>query len=203
MLPYRSITSYLIPLNAQEKDSPLLGFQNFSMPCLMSTMRESSVNDSMTLKLQRGLTSKNVMPFFSAYARACSVGTCRLKARCSRLPTRIRGTPGACWGKTNRQESGLQKGDRRTREMRTREIHGPVRLSESQCHSWPVSFIYSIRPVISVPFSSSQRKEHSLGAERGSRKWIQIKPESSLKSYFFGSESSLELCSKKMRVKTK
>lgn len=81
-----------------KRSSPLLGLQNFSMPCLISTMRESSVNDSMTLKLQSGLTSKNVMPFFSAYARACSVGTCRLNARCSRLPTRIRGTPGACCG---------------------------------------------------------------------------------------------------------
>ncbi len=30
-----------------------------------------------------------------------------------------------------------------------------------QCHSLPVSFIYSMRPVISVPFSSPQRKEHS------------------------------------------
>lgn len=78
---------------------PLLGLQNFSMPCLMRTMRDSSVNDSMTLKLHSGLTSKKVMPFFSAYALACSVGTCRLKARCKRLPTRIRGTPGACWEK--------------------------------------------------------------------------------------------------------
>lgn len=72
-----------------------------------------------------------------------------------------------------------------------------------QCHSWPVSFIYSIRPVISVPSSSPQRKEQSQGAVRGSRKWIQIKPQSSLKSNYFESESSLERCSKKMRVKTK
>lgn len=138
MLEYhRSIKEHML-----EEDSPLLGFQNFSMPCLISTMRDSSVNDSMTLKLQRGLTSKNVMPFFSAYARACSVGTCRLNARCSRLPTRIRGTPGACWGKTKRQESGLQKGDGRTGEMRTREIHSPVRLSESQKVSQLACLIY-------------------------------------------------------------
>lgn len=82
--------------------SPLLGLQNFSMPCLIRTMRDSSVKDSITLKLHSGLTSKKVMPFFSAYALACSVGTCRLKARCRRLPTRIRGTPGACCqGKIN------------------------------------------------------------------------------------------------------
>lgn len=85
------------PPTSSPVHSPLLGLQNFSMPCLIRTMRDSSVKDSMTLKLHSGLTSKNVMPFFSAYALACSVGTCRLKARCSRLPTRIRGTPGACW----------------------------------------------------------------------------------------------------------
>lgn len=27
-----------------------------------------------------------------------------------------------------------------------------------QCHSWPISFIYSIRPVISVPSSSPQKR---------------------------------------------
>ncbi|TNN71195.1 hypothetical protein EYF80_018543 [Liparis tanakae] len=43
---------------------------NFSIPCLINTMRESSVNDSMTLKLHSGLTSKKVMLFFSAYALA-------------------------------------------------------------------------------------------------------------------------------------
>lgn len=43
-----------------------MGLQNFSMPCLIRTMRDSSVKDSMTLKLQSGLTSKKVMPFFSA-----------------------------------------------------------------------------------------------------------------------------------------
>lgn len=84
--------------------SPLLGLQNFSMPCLIKTMRDSSVKDSMTLKLHRGLTSKKVIPFFSAYALACSVGTCRLKAKCSRLPTRIRGTPGACWKEKKKQK---------------------------------------------------------------------------------------------------
>lgn len=84
--------------------APRLGLQIFSMPCRMSTMRDSSVKDSMTLKLHRGLTSKKVMQFFSAYARACSVGTCRLKARCSRFPTKIRGTPGACWGHRTQQK---------------------------------------------------------------------------------------------------
>ena len=34
--------------------------------CRMSTMRDSSVKDSMTLKLHSGLTSKKVMQFFSA-----------------------------------------------------------------------------------------------------------------------------------------
>lgn len=43
-----------------------LGLQIFSMPCRISTIRESSVKDSMTLKLHRGLTSKKVMQFFSA-----------------------------------------------------------------------------------------------------------------------------------------
>lgn len=52
--------------NQFKKISPLLGFQNFSIPCLISTMRESSVKDSMTLKLHSGLTSKKVMLFFSA-----------------------------------------------------------------------------------------------------------------------------------------
>ncbi len=158
MLVYhRSIKEHML-----EEDSPLLGFQNFSMPCLISTMRDSSVNDSMTLKLQRGLTSKNVMPFFSAYARACSVGTCRLNARCSRLPTRIRGTPGACWGKTRDKKVGYKRGmggPERWERGRYTVLSGWVNLK--QCHSWPVSFIYSMRPVISVPFSSPQRKEHS------------------------------------------
>ena len=52
--------------NKPRGSSPRLGLQNFSMPCLISTMRDSSVNDSMTLKLHRGLTSKKVMLFFSA-----------------------------------------------------------------------------------------------------------------------------------------
>jgi len=57
---------------------PLLGLQSRSIPCLMSTIRASSVKDSVMLKLQRGLTSKNVTPSRSAKAWACSVVTCRL-----------------------------------------------------------------------------------------------------------------------------
>lgn len=97
----------MYPLFPNPVPSPLLGLQNFSMPCLIRTIRDSSVKDSMTLKLHRGLTSKKVMPFFSAYALACSVGTCRLKARCRRLPTRIRGTPGACWEGKIKQRTEL------------------------------------------------------------------------------------------------
>ena len=54
------------PQPGPARASPLLGLQIFSMPCRMSTMRDSSVKDSMTLKLHSGLTSKKVMQFFSA-----------------------------------------------------------------------------------------------------------------------------------------
>lgn len=66
------------PAGGGANGTPLLGLHRRSMPCLISTIRASSVNDSVILKLHSGLTSKKVTPSFSAYTCACSVVTWRL-----------------------------------------------------------------------------------------------------------------------------
>lgn len=72
-------------------------------------------------------------------------------------------------------------------------------MNLKQCHSWPVSFIYSMRPVISVPFSSPQRKEHSHTSSSCTEQPQVDSDQTRVKSQvlFFESESSLESCSKR------
>ena len=73
---YTDICSVLSPSHTHtHPPSPLLGFHSLSIPCLISSVRASSVKDPVMLKLQRGLTSKNVTFNLSAYSWACSVVT--------------------------------------------------------------------------------------------------------------------------------
>ena len=82
---------------------PLLGPQDRLMPFRLRTSRESSASDSVTLKSHKGLTSKNAMSFLRANVSAIMSLTWRLNARWQRFPTRILGTPGACWENEKRE----------------------------------------------------------------------------------------------------
>lgn len=80
-----------------KKQQPLSVPQVLLIPLRFNATLESSANDSVTLKSHRGLTSKKAMSFFRAQDSAICSLTCRLYAMCSRFPTNILGTPGACY----------------------------------------------------------------------------------------------------------
>ena len=68
-----------------------------SIPFLLRAILASSTRVSEMLKFTSGDTSKNPIECFSAYSSASSWWTCRLNAKCNRLPTKTLGIPGACW----------------------------------------------------------------------------------------------------------
>ena len=79
-------------------DSPLFDLPfHRSIPFLLRAILASSTRVSEMLKFTSGDTSKNPIECFSAYSSASSWWTCRLNAKCNRLPTKTLGIPGACW----------------------------------------------------------------------------------------------------------
>ena len=86
----KKYTSYMINL------LPLFERHSRSMPFRLSAILASSTKVSEILKFTSGDTSKKPIAFLSAYVSASAWSTCRLKAKCRRLPTKTFGIPGAC-----------------------------------------------------------------------------------------------------------
>lgn len=75
---------------------PLFDRHIRSIPFRCNAIRANSQNDSLILKSHNGDISKHAILFLDAYNSACLAATCRLNAKCNRLPTNTFGTPGAC-----------------------------------------------------------------------------------------------------------